>query len=301
MLVFDRKISRKRLSAFKARTDQRNQDEQKKVDILKAWDRALNSADRDLKIVHCISCRGSTSHIGTAVRTSPFLFSPAGQLLSTWDVISASCIGGKAIRGGQQLGAAPLDIHLNLIVPVQNIIGTHFSDVCFNNFAGLEGNLPGGRVIDKNLLAESILKGRERPNDHGFKMHEPYNILRHPDEFRTRMIKGIGNYNEILLIGRPGVRLYTHFPCTDVIKLKDISFRPNYIVNSMRTGSCNEEFIRKFNEDLEFIKKLLRINGTNKLIFSLGKHPAVQALNLSIHFEAAGFRKQSDLIYILVS
>lgn len=283
MLVFNKPFSSGSLSKFQTRTAERNEKTLKDILILKAWDRALNSESADLKIVHCISSRGSVSHIGRSINTSPFLLKPADALLATWDTISTSCIGGRILPDGRVLGVAPLDIHLNLKVPVQNIIGTHHHDVCFNSFAGLEGNLPNGRVIDSAMLAKNIFNGVEKPNKIGFKMNEPYNILRHPDEFRRNMEQAIGSYNEIIIIGKPGVKLYMDFPCTSAIKLTSISFRPNYIRQVLATGRLDETFICKFKEDMTYIKRLLRMNN----------------INITSHFESAGFRKQCDTVFVL--
>lgn len=299
MLTFNKHFSAETLNKFKSRTADRNEKRLRDNEILKAWDEALNAESADLKVVHCISSRSSVSHIGRNVNTSPFLLQPVDVLLSGWDVISTSCIGKKILPDGRVLGVAPLDIHLNLKVPVQNIIGTHHRDVCFNNFAGLENNLPGGRVIDSAMLAKSIFNGIERPNKIGFKMNEPYNILRHPDEFRRNMEQAIGSYNEIIIIGRPGVKLYIDFPCTNAIKLTSISFRPNYIRDILITGRLNDMFIRNFREDMIYIKRLLRMNNVNKVIFSLGRVPAFKYTNIASLFEESGFRKQSDTIFLL--
>lgn len=300
MINFDREISSKKLNKFNQRTSERNKNVKKHSHILKAWDAALNRGNPELEIVHSISSRGSVSAIGKRSQNSPFLMRSVESLLSSWDIISACCLlGAKVFPHGVVLGMAPLDIHLNLSVPVQNILGTHLRDVCFNNFAGLDGNVPDGQLIDKGLLAKSIFNGIERPNKHGFKMNEPYNILRHPHQFLNRMLNGIGSYNEILIVGKPGLRMYMNLPCTDLVRLKGISFLPNYFSKILASGSFNELTMSKFNEDLEFIKKLLMVNSLNKFTFSLGRLPVVKRLNFSEHIENAGFRKQTDFTYIL--
>lgn len=299
MHVFSGKTSKKKLAKFKERTQERNDLDRHNRFLLQAWDAALNGPGSDLKLIHCISSRGSVSAIGRMNTDSPFLTRTVDSLLSSWDVISTSCVGRKAKADGSVTGAAPLDIHLNLIVPVQIIIGTHLRDVRFNNHAGLEGNRPGGRVIDKGALSRDIFMGISRPNNHGFRMNERYDILRHPDEFRTSQLSPSCKYNEILIIGRPGVALYMGFPCSQAVKLRSISFRPNYLTAIASTGRYTEQFVIKFREDLEFIKKILRVNSINEIIFSLGQLEAVRRLDLSYHFEMAGFRKQSETVYIL--
>ncbi|WP_277973007.1 hypothetical protein [Pantoea agglomerans] len=297
--MFDKHVSKKSLQKFSSRTNARNEKETLNKELLNAWDIALNGANADLKIIHCISSRGSVSSIGSGCENSPFLLRPVQSIFSSWDVISTCCLGRKVASDGSVLGRAPLDIHLNLRVPVQNIIGTHLRDVCFNNFAGLEGNVPNGRIINKGSLANSIFNGLERPNKIGFKMNEPYNILRHPDLFREQQVSGTGSYNEVLIVGRPGVRMYMNFPSTELVKLDGVSFRPNYFSRMLIKNSYEEKAMDKFYADLDFIKKILRINSINQLTFSIGRLPAVRNLNISQHFEKAGFRKKSDLVYLL--
>ena len=300
MINFDRSISKKCLKKFSERTQVRNEREKINSDILRAWDYELNKKARpDLMIAHCISSRGSVSAIGKKNTNSPFLTKTVEAALSSWDVISACCTGAVLNSNGIMEGRVPLDIQLNLRVPVQNILGTHHSDVRFNNFSGLEGNVPHGRVLDKAALTESIFKGIERPNDHGFKMSGPYNILRHPNEFLRKIVARVGNYNEILLVGKTGVRMYMDFPCTEMIKLRGVSFRPNYLIKLLIKREYDEETLSKFEEDMEFIKKILRINASNRLLFPMGRHPGLRRLKFSYHIEKAGFITVDGSSYVL--
>lgn len=300
MINFDRHVSKKCLKKFSGRTESRNEMERSNSNFLRAWDYELNKkAKPDMMIAHCISSRGSVSAIGRKNIDSPFLTKSVEAVLSSWDVISACCTGAVSNSHGTMEGRVPLDIQLNLRVPVQNILGTHHSDVRFNNFAGLEGNVPHGRVLDKAALAENIFKGIERPNNHGFKMYSPYNILRHPDEFKTKIVTGLGNYNEILLVGKSGVRMYMDFPCTKMIKLRGVSFRPDYLNKLLIKGAYDNKTMSKFEEDMDFIKKILRVNATNKLLFPMGNNPGLKHLNFSFHIEKAGFKKIDEAWYVL--
>lgn len=269
-IEFRKKVSQKKINLFKARTNHRNIEIDHNTKILKQWDLALNSTGADLKLIHAISPEGSVSSIGRDI-TSPFLSRPVETILSGWDVISTSCVPSADPTEHEPNSYGALDIYLDLRVPVQNILGTHTRDVCFDTFAGLENGLPGGRVIDKAALADTIRYGIEAPNPHNFEMDKPYNTLQSPDVFR----RWSRSYNEVLVVGRPGLQMHFGFIATQCIRLKGITYLPEQLKYPLASEKMTRTEMDKFTSDIDFIKKIMKINNLKVINFPWRCYPFI--------------------------
>lgn len=267
MLSFDKKIKQSSLDKFKQKNQQRNQHDQSKLILLKSWERAMSQ--KKIKIVHSISAAGGLS----TSRNEDWMNSPfyknkvsAETLFSSWDVISTTAL---TFVNDIVYGGTALEIALVLDVPVQNIIGTHLRDVWFNNFAGLEGDKPDGKVIDKSALSKNILGGISK-NSHGFKMSEPYNVIKKPDLFVRECFKSNNYYNEILLVGRSGLKMYPSLPPTENIKVSGIFYEPKKIkiTGVSKTNSpLLRNTVNRLARDLGFIRNLMVLNKIKEIDF----------------------------------
>lgn len=176
---------------------------------------------------------------------SPLLSQRAEELFSTWDVISSSVIGAGTYHRTQWA-----DIGLILAVPPQNIIGTFHRDVWFPNHAG---NTQGGHK-NTYALADSYFQGLN-------KKQQPINgatyaQLSTPDDIIKGTFSnhtGTGGYNEILVVGRPNVRIYEGFGPTERVKVCGIYY------HQAVKGSNSD--IRTRDKNIMIIKKLLAHNN----------------------------------------
>lgn len=173
------------------------------------------------------------------LETSTLMSNPAEKLFESWDVISTSLvdIGNITQRAkinkniasqykgerGFQLDNGLYQwckIGLVLDVPIQNILGTFDGDAWFPNNIGTEK----GRVFDASLLSERIFNGgQELPKINGQPRREKFipggfNQIKNSAELQRSPSK----YNEILIIGRPGINIYQGLPATKPIKVKAI-------------------------------------------------------------------------------
>jgi len=288
MITFDRSINQKSLEAFKKKTELRNNSDQKNVMILKEWKRALQ---KDLRLVHTISARGGLSSGGKEDwKKSPFYdgYRNVETLFSTWDVISTSCV---SFNDHGIYGGVALEIALVLDVPYQNILGTHLRDVWFDNFAGLEGGRPGGKVIDKAALSRNILTGTAKfSGTNGFKMNKPYNTLLHPNSFRNS-IPHSRQYNEVLVIGRSGLFMYPTIPGTEKIKISGIVYNPSYIkMSSSYMNILSLSTREKMAEDLMFLKNIMTLNNIREVYFPFVFSKQIKACGMvdilkNLHFD----------------
>ncbi|WP_447840897.1 hypothetical protein [Enterobacter bugandensis] len=261
-------LSKKKLKQFRKDTIDRIAADLSKKNILDAWEKQLNGPESDLKIVHSVSGFGSLT-TRAHYTNSPFYNSPAEELFSKWDVISCSCLYKKTI-GDKSIGRGSLSIHLNLKVPVQNILGIHRQDVYFDNFAGFKDRDPQNEIENRFALVDSIFKGIAKPNKSSFKMDKPYNTLIYPDEIIKLLLqrRKENYYNEFLIIGKQNIRMYTDYPATEKVELSGISFMPWYIINDLKRGRISSEKMKGMETDLAFIRILMQINNKPYFIFS---------------------------------
>lgn len=261
-----------------------------KIDLLKSWSRGLNR--KNFCLIHSVSSNNYST---------PLFKGSANAILSKWDVISCSLVNyanrGDANFSSDANGAHP--IHLELDVPVQNILGTHSSDVAFPNHAGRKFNSPTGKVLDSSALTRHIFKGINR---FSLKIdsHNGYANIINFQDFIVKCFSSRGmGHNEILLIGRPGINLYRDMPCTRMIKVKGISYVPAHLkrcyYNAFLHGG-RDHALKKVSEqvvvDIESIKKLMRENNlicfTNRLYNDRGEYGKTVSDLLSEHFFSSG-------------
>lgn len=122
------------------------------------------------------------------------------NIISKWDAISTSLISNTLLDAYGCIGYI-------LNVPPQNIISTNYSDIGFKNHIGTEesdGNF-NRKVVDKYALVDYINKTVNR------------NII--PPKVLIEKTMG---FNEIIIVGKPGVSIYPNFPPTGEIKAKGI-------------------------------------------------------------------------------
>jgi hypothetical protein len=179
--------------------------------ILKSW----RSLPKHYVLVHTFE--------GT---DSPFCHHRADSLLSSWDIISTSLVDLKDLKPLNKTSRRYTGMFcttaLFLEVPAQNILGTHPTDVWFPNHIGREHDSPTGRVTDAAALSRAIYQGEGKEGLHypgGYqKLLTPRDLL--AEDKKTRHID---SHNEVLIIGRPGVRLYPGLPATQPIRVKKIA------------------------------------------------------------------------------
>lgn len=234
---------------------------------LEAWDRFLRPPLAKHKIIHGISCLGSATGMNS---NSPFLTKKVEDLFACWDVISTSCVDIIPENNYNRMLTGILDVHLDLQVPKQNILGTFPEDVWFPNFAGMKNNVPNGKCIDRFALADAVFLGQSK-NMSRFKPNTPYNTLEYPKKLIDESYRE-KKYNEILVIGKPGVRLYDDLPPTGRIKLNSISLTPTSVewaldddfddfddYFDLLLGELSKNGI--FKSELDFIVELMAINS----------------------------------------
>ncbi|MBU9816361.1 hypothetical protein J1781_16065 [Rahnella sp. C60] len=155
---------------------------------------------------------------------SPFCHQRAESLLSSWDIISTSLVDLKDIQPlsktkrytGMYCATA-----LILEVPVQNILGTHPTDVWFPNHVGRKNGYAGGRIIDASALSRAIFRGEGKDD---YRCEGGYQRLLTPQTLLSedKKKRHIESHNEVLIIGRPGVKIYAGLPATQRIRVRKI-------------------------------------------------------------------------------
>ena len=156
------------------------------------------------------------------LQESPFCRQDAASLFNSWDVFSTSLVDLNDIKKfttqSSRYTGMYHNIALVLDVPRQNILGTFPRDVAFMNHAGREGGHPQGRLIDPYELADCIRTGL---GVGGVRCEGGYQQLLTPAALMTqdKAIRREYTHNEILIIGRPGLNLYTGLPATQSIRV----------------------------------------------------------------------------------
>ncbi|NIF31466.1 hypothetical protein F3J29_04855 [Enterobacter sp. Cy-643] len=289
---FDEKLDNRKIAEFQDEYVKRKNKELETRKLLTNWKHRIGDGG-DLKIIHTISGSGSVSSIGRNT-ISPFSQRRIEDVLSGWDVISCSCVMKRLPTDTPRKGGVgALSIELDLDVPIQNILGVHPNDVAFPNFAGREGGLPQGRILNSYALADSIFQGKARPTVSNYIMDKPYNSLLPAEVIYDNLINRRSRYNEILVIGRSGINIHSGFQPTEKIKLNGISYRPKYpVIDKIFGGQTyHHQELRLILEDLSFIKKLLQINNLEYFNSSL----SIRGLENNARFNAilqnAGFER----------
>ncbi len=240
------------------------------VRFLKSWENGLKRAN--FSLIHGISSN----------KASPLRQRSANLLLSEWDIISCSLVDyanrGDITFSTAAKGAHPL--HLELDVPVQNILGTHVKDVAFPNHVGRKWSSPTGNVLDKAALTRHIFNGIDKFSCK-IDAARGFNQLMHFQDF---ILKGFRSsamgYNEILLIGRPDVNFYNGLPCTREIKVTGISYVPAHLLpysSAVQSGSgiALKKMMEQIEKDVQALCDLSKVNNikqfTNRLYNSRGE------------------------------
>lgn len=174
---------------------------------------------------------------------SPLLTREAESLFSEWDVISTSLI-----KSGEYNKTQWADVGLILAVPPQNIISTFQRDVGFKNHAGVQS----GRVVNSYALADSYFRGEAKgghkiPGGTYAVLDTPENILR---------TTPCGQHNEILIVGKSGVRIYEDFPATQKIRVCGIYYHLCVDRSKRRQDEISHS------KNLRLINALLSVNPT---------------------------------------
>lgn len=162
----------------------------------------------DRELIHVVQAR--------YLHSSPLYKENAAEVLKSWDIISASLVDASLIKTTAAaerytgLGGA---VGFMFEVAPQNILGTHPHDISFT-----EG-VKGWDVVDDCL--------KRSPNNPHFKR------LMSPDDLLNRRNSGHlwttfwgGDYNEVLVFARAGVKTYDGYPATEHLKLKGVVIIP---------------------------------------------------------------------------
>ena len=134
-----------------------------------------------------------------------------------------------------------------LNVPPQNIVATNESDAWVDNHAGREGNSPSGKLLNSFALVDHIQQ-RSKPLPKGFAYAsnhkdaggriipapqlKTFNSLLTPSELSAKTI----DFNEVLVVGRPGVNVHGGMLPTAEIKVSAILLIKKYIPDHLCLG-----------------------------------------------------------------
>lgn len=163
---------------------------------------------------------------------------PAETALAQWDVVSTSLMDLSRIGEFSDRPIAAWDVHtrdtgaiadINFVleVPPQNILGTHDRDVYFPNHAGVD---PGTHaVFEPHALADAIRGGFDKNDDRSV---QRYNIIKSPNAILRTSPRH--QYNEILVVGRPGVSLHADFKPTEPIRVTRLVVAPRHRAGDSR-------------------------------------------------------------------
>lgn len=159
--------------------------------------------------------------------------------IRTWDIVSTSLLSNKVFERDKKNAIIGV-IGYVLNVPPQNIVATNETDAWVENHIGREGSSPSGKISNAFELAKHIQersnvpqKGFTHTSNHinalNKKVAAPRlrtsNYLLTPDELSAKTI----NYNEVLVIGRPGVNIHGGMLPTAEIKVSAIFLIKKYI------------------------------------------------------------------------
>ncbi|WP_145577927.1 hypothetical protein [Yersinia mollaretii] len=222
-----------------------------KKNQLISWEKGL--LNENFHIIHAIS-----SEQGLAINKciSPFVGDRFEKIVSKWDIMSGSLV---SYSEGKGRGAFPT--HLVLDVPYQNILGTHFADVCFpthagkssllcNFFGNLWENKATGKLKRPYSLVDKINKGKQT---NGLYLETSFRILENFNEFIEEMNPNI--HNEILIVCKPNILLVEDVPSTDEIKLKGIVY------------DVDNAYFENIKKDILAIKKIAIANDLKTVTF----------------------------------
>lgn len=152
--------------------------------------------------------------------------------IRTWDIISTSLLSSKSWEREKAKPTIGV-IGYVLNVPSQNIVGTNETDAWIENHAGREGNIPSGKVVNSFALVDHIKERSQVPQTgyiHATKHQDAINKqvkaprlrtsshLLTPAELETKT----SHFNEVLVIGRPGVNVHEGMPPTAEVKVSAI-------------------------------------------------------------------------------
>lgn len=239
-------------------------DSRRKLDKEKEVTTKLDSWKNGLEhysLVHTISAQGGVSK-ANRVLESPLFISSTEECFSKWDVISSSLVrySRNSFSAFEEKGMGARALQIELAVPVQNILGTHTRDVSFPNHAGRENNSPIGKILNPYELSDSIKSGRKKNGTYG----RPFNELIEFNKFTKTL--SFERYNEVLLVGRPGVRLYDGYPPTERIKVECIRYFPIYL---LRNNLNDKQIQAAVESDAHAITKLVKLNNKTHFSFEL--------------------------------
>jgi hypothetical protein len=199
----------------------------------------------------------------------------AEHVFNSWDVISCSLVDIKKMRkharDNHELASYEhedietglwFELGFVLDVPPQNILGTHSRDVWFPNHAGMGARWDAGKNGPRTwALVDAILSGRGLPGgEHAWpaKTGHSYNRIRTPDDILHH--SDMSKHNEILVIGKSDINIYSGFKPTGKIKVSAIIVAAQY-----RTGHAL--FSRALDDErLRNLNKLRRVNPTLPVI-----------------------------------
>lgn len=181
-----------------------------------------------LKLVHTIRYTYTSITPNTnKFEQSELVNKPAKDVFANWDVFSASLIDMR--HKPAQIINKPRNTHLFaeigivLNVPMQNILGTHASDVSFPNHIGTENELGfvrGTSRVDPSALSRAIFSGTRKPVQQAKygSVQGGHNQIMSPTELISKTL----GWNEVLIVGRPGVNIYQGLPATGNITAQGI-------------------------------------------------------------------------------
>ncbi|HCJ98502.1 MAG TPA: hypothetical protein DHV72_00525 [Serratia grimesii] len=132
---------------------------------------------------------------------SKLLDERAEGILSKWDIISTSLVNKHRFHGVGNVG-------LILKVPAQNIISTSPKSLHFPNRIGLGS----AEAEDVWALSDRIASG---VNLAGTCLASSFRFLLNPETIMAKT----QDYNEVLVVGRPGIKLYQDYPHTEKIEV----------------------------------------------------------------------------------
>jgi len=152
--------------------------------------------------------------------------------IRTWDAVSTSLISNKSWEHSKDIGTIGV-IGYVLNVPSQNILVTNESDGWIENHIGREGNSPSGKVINSFALVDHLQERSKIPKTgytHISKHEDAINKKINAPRLKTRnflltpsqLQAKTAGFNEVLVIGRPGINVYENMPPTAEIKVSAI-------------------------------------------------------------------------------
>jgi len=163
---------------------------------------------------------------------SDFYERPAEDALTARDIFSASLIDVTEVhgRGGYRYTGAYAESGFIINIPPQNIIGTHDQDISFPTHIGRQG-YSGKAELPYKLVDEIARPPRAGYSFTGkpFPRIASYINMLSPDELRNRkaeaqqLLPNPKDYrNEILAVGKDGVRVHEDSPPTEAVRVRGI-------------------------------------------------------------------------------